>query len=441
MSRSLNHKRLHHPFGLSLPFGLGLALLFLFGLARLAQADAIPNPESIGGDGRNVQPTDITHIQMVSETVLMEVSTINFPFEGAPDYQLWGAHVTIDFLFNNPSAQIESMPVGFPLFLSSLARHFYPEIVGLRAFVEGTEAATREKDISSRPWSIWDMSFPPGNTLLRVTYDVPAVSFQPGARLKYILHTGAAWADSIGQGDLIVRFPYPAEETFINPKSTLPGYQASGNELHWHFENLDPTEADDLIVTFVHPDDWRNVLTARKAVGADASASNYWTLAKAYADIVSECDPEATEGSVWSFCSPLLGQIAQAQYLKAMALEPGNPDLRQEYQRYLTGQAGRSLPTDISAALTQIPTFSALLETPSPAFTQPAPSPDIATAKEFTPTPALQPVPSTPTIGVSTSPKRQTIPWLPVIIFITAFVVIVGGLAWLRVRGFFGSQR
>jgi len=101
----------------------------------------------------------------------------------------------------------------------------------------------------------------------------------------------------------------------------------------WHFENLEePTEANDLILKFVHPEVWREVARARQAVLTERSAQNYWNLARAYALVFADYDPADYQADVpFYFYSPLLAQTTEAQYLKAIELDLGNKELRKEF--------------------------------------------------------------------------------------------------------------
>jgi hypothetical protein len=387
---------------------------------------------------------------MVSETVLLEVQNIPFliPEAFGPNPQeLLGARTTVDFLLRNPLTQSESLPVGFPLFLTPFSQHFYPEIWGLRVFVNGVEASTTYVKISSENWAVWDMTFPPGDTMLRVTYDLILHSYAdgPAAIAKYVLHTGAAWAGPIGQGDLIVRFPYSAEETFIDPQGTLPGYAVDGFDVRWHFENLEPTEANDLILKFVHPEVWREVARARQAVLTERSAQNYWNLARAYALVFADYDPADYQADVpFYFYSPLLAQTTEAQYLKAIELDPGNKELRKEFAEFVTKWAGSMLPTESVAVLTQVAATPLHAATPFPTRTAPPPSAtrpataiaQASSALEATTTALPQ---ATPTSAATISPTPAPAPARPSASIPTSWliggtiVVIAVGL-WLALR-------
>ncbi len=335
-SASPNHTR-----WLALPLALGLAAAgLLLGAVRSARADMAPLPAQ---EGNSLGPASATNIQMISETVLIQLTEITKTF-GDTSYPVPGAKVVADFAMRNPGTSPQALQVGFPMQVPQQAAQSgdYVKITNLVASVGGVAIETNAATIGTEIWSAWQMTFAPGNTLVRVTYDLPVTTDACNAELGYVLHTGAAWAGSIGQADLIVRYPYAAEATFVSPHgiylaNSTPGYRVEGNDLHWHYDNLEPTPANDLAVTFVAPECWRLVAAARTALNQHATATNYWNLAVAYAAIVFPHH---------GFYSPLIAQIAEAQYQKALALDPKNPQINAGYAEFLQIQVGALLPAN-----------------------------------------------------------------------------------------------
>lgn len=330
-------------------------------------ADAAPYPGSGASDGRNVNPTALTNVQMVSETVMLDAQRMDF-FAVDPNFpeSFHVALVTADFLLRNPTGQAESLPVGFPLYLEeqSQERAGYPEILDLQVFINNSPMATTPQLIENKLWALWDMTLPPGDTQLRVTYTFIArqgpEGVAPAVIYGYVLHTGAGWAGPIGQGEVIVRFPFPIDEALISPVGTTPGYTLGDFEVRWHFDNLEPTLENDIRLKLANPDIWREVVApARQAVLRERSAANYWALAKAYAGVLVEDkyasvtdSPEAD--SIWAFRSPLLASIVVAQYQKAIELDPGNRLLRVEFAEFVLAQRMVNLPTQSAMVLTQV---------------------------------------------------------------------------------------
>ncbi len=327
---------------LSLPLALGLAAAgLLLGAVRATRADMAPFPAQ---EGNSLGPAASTNIQMISETVLIQLTEFSKTV-GDTSYPILGAKVVAEFAMRNPGNAYEALEVGFPLQVPKNAATAgdYVKITNLAAFADGVAVETQAATVGGEIWSAWQMKFAPGDTHVRITYDLPATTDACNAELGYVLHTGAAWAGPIGRADLIVRYPYAAEATFVSPRGiylgdTTPGYQVEGSDLHWHYDNLEPTVANDLAVTFVAPDCWLKVAAARTAVNHQATAENYWHLASAYGDIVFPHH---------GFYSPLIAQVADAQYQKALSLDLENPQINSDYAKYLFYQFGGDLlPSD-----------------------------------------------------------------------------------------------
>lgn len=250
---------------LAIPVCLGLtACILLLGIVELTSADV--GPVALDERGYTLSPVEATHIQMISETVLIEVikpvSLTYYSYaKGSAGGEgeigdIVGVQVTADFLFRNPETETQGLMVGFPLTSPSqaeLQQHlyidFYP-IQQLHAFVNGQELETRQETVDGSPWRVWHMEFPPGDTQVRVAY-----LMSPFEGVGYILHTGAPWAGPIGQVDLTVRFPCPVGEIFMDPPPP-PGHTVEGHDLRWHYENLEPTQAEDLFFHFAAPSCW-----------------------------------------------------------------------------------------------------------------------------------------------------------------------------------------
>jgi len=97
---------------LLLPIAVALAACgLLLGAARTARADMAPFPAQ---EGNSLGPAVPTNIQMVSETVLIQVTEFSNT-AGDPNSAVLGAKVVADFALRNPGAADQTMQVGFPL--------------------------------------------------------------------------------------------------------------------------------------------------------------------------------------------------------------------------------------------------------------------------------------------------------------------------------------
>jgi hypothetical protein len=473
--------------------GLLLSGAALWLTALSARADVAPIP-SIAENGAALGPAQFTSVQMVTETVMLELDdTLTFVLaENGNEVERSGAWVTADFLFRNPEATAQTLPVGFPMLIvkpldpNSFAETSTYTIVNLRAFVNEAEVVTEQILVNGEPWRAWTMTFAPGETRVRVTYQQSVGGedfFASAATVGYVLHTGAGWAGVIEQADLIVRFPYPAEPLFVEDGQT--GFTLEGNDLRWRYLNLEPTTEDDLNLRVVDPRTWIEVLAARRAVGQDPSAANYGALASAYSWIVSP-SRGFYRGGPPNFYSRALAQVAEAQYQKAIALGPDDAQLRSDYAFFLASNAEGLLPADrwaeanaqyqqailldpngnaagdyafllefladklpagapatatalIQTAVAQ-PTRPPATETPAPTYTlEPAATATLSAtsvAQAATRTPVSPDVTQAIALPVITQapPAEGPFPWGLALGFVVLFVAVVGGVLWLRRR-------
>src|SRR5574341_118850 len=390
----LNHTPFSRPWLLIVPLGLILAALCA-PVPNRARADAAP---AYGIPGGSLTPITVTNVQMVNETVTLELAQLNFTAGFGQYDELFtqlGVKVTAEFLFRNLDSVPQHLTVGFPLYsgLTVDKGDSYYNIVNFRAFVNGVEVTTKRSKVNDEFWAAWEMDFAPGDSQLRVTYDSAATSDACNAEFGYVLHTGAGWAGNIGQADIILRFGYPAESLLVGDgalylRPAPRNFVAKDFDLIWHYEDFEPTEADDFSATVVVPDCWREVARARAALLKDASAQNYWQTAKAFAEIVFPHH---------GFESKAIAQTAEEMYRKAIELDPDNGELRSEFEGFIAIQAGWLLPTEEAAVLTQ---------------SAPTPGPATPTAVPLTRTTiatlTLHPATTDTPLNTPTSPSRAT---------------------------------
>jgi tetratricopeptide (TPR) repeat protein len=306
-----------------------IVVLFLF--PSSAAADIAPPAQP---PGSNLQPgSETTQVQMQAETVLIEVQA------STPARSLGQAHVTAGFTMHNLGDAAESMAVRFPV-SGSDGSFGYPLIKDLQVKVNGKSVATRhimgEDPNFGRdqvPWAEFDANFPPGQDVqIRVSYTLEASGEYPFIWFKYILSTGAAWKDAIGKADLIVRLPYPASDqnVLFNPadphdKST-PGGVISGNEIRWHFENLEPTADDNFEVDLVMPSAWKNSLTELGNISRNPRDGEAWgRLGKLYKEMSFSSRGKGFRTFPMDPGGQELYQLGLQAYEKAVSLKPKDP--------------------------------------------------------------------------------------------------------------------
>jgi hypothetical protein len=265
----------------------------LLAAVQPVQADvAPPQPPP----GSNLSPgQEITNVRMVEETVILEVQPgLTALFSQSSAVRDW-AKVKASFIMRNLSNQPESMQTLFPLGNYQGWGDGWggvPEIQNFKVWADKVPlkvtrvmtASNPSMNISDTPWAGFDITYPAGkDVLIEVTYDVIGYGYPPSADFQYILETGAGWNGTIGKADLIVRLPYDvsSENTFLEDCRPA-GCKASGREISWHLENIEPTDSDNLSISVIEPYLYQDVLTGRLYAKGNPEDGNAWgNLARA----------------------------------------------------------------------------------------------------------------------------------------------------------------
>jgi hypothetical protein len=264
-----------------------IAWILFCALLSPDQARADATPFQLPG-GAALDPGDATTlVRMVAETVTIEVAPPN------PDTRV-SAQVTADFTFRNLGDAPEPIVVGFPLTCPdciSPETGTFDEIDDLTVYVNTLQVATRVETATypshfvSYDWAVFDVTFPPGqDVFIRVTYTAGGWGEISNSyrTFSYVLETGAGWYDTIGSADIIARLPYSANEqnTYLRELSGLQGdskdssLTISGNELRWHFDDLEPTS--DFELTIVHPWQWFSARVEEENVRLNPQDGEAW---------------------------------------------------------------------------------------------------------------------------------------------------------------------
>lgn len=319
------------------PILTAVLLIILLALPqRSARADIAPPKMP---PGTTLLPgEEQTRVRMVAETVTLAISTDPADPKGTI------ARTDAVFTMRNVGAAEEKMAVRFPLSFfdgSSDGRDAFPEIPSIAASVDGKRVPTRRElqppfntqpfgsTRSEIPWSVFNVAFPPSQDVtVQVTYTVKGYGYYPQVIFDYILETGAAWNGTIGSVDIIVSLPYEASESNIllheSDRATIstPGGVVGGNEVRWHYADLQPTATDNFEVILVAPSVWESVLKDANTVMQNPKDGETWgMLAKGYKQA-------ALLPKGWTRDDPagqtLIEQSANA-YQKCLALLPKDP--------------------------------------------------------------------------------------------------------------------
>ena len=285
--------------------------------------------------GSSIQPEGETPVQMAAEKVVMTVRQateadnaaiqLNPQSYGYPSDSAWYqavAEVQADFTMNNPTSQAVSLVAWFPL-ASALEKITWeinpdesvPRIASFQVSADGSLLEVTESELPNPkgadkpllPWASFPITFA-GNqaTNIHVSYLLP---LQPSAKgyemsLYYIFQTGAGWAGSIGQAELVLNLPYPASsETLMGipaggfnppymaggPGVELPaGAVLEGNQARWTWTDFEPGPENDFAVWLIQPERWQAIQEVRQAVQADPQDPQAWlNLASLYHSVAA----------------------------------------------------------------------------------------------------------------------------------------------------------
>jgi len=265
-----------------------IVLILFIALLSPGQVCADIAPLRLPG-GAALDPGDVTtKVRMLAETVTLAVAPPNQePFIEA--------QVSAEFTMRNMGDAPEQILVGFPLSCDwcMVDETGYPEeIDDLMVYVNTQQVATRREELTfqsssqllSVSWAVFNVTFPPGeDVFIRVTYTSGGTGEVSSSyrTFTYALVTGAGWYDTIGSVDIIARLPYPANEfnTWFD-SSGLTGDEPtiiptiSGDELSWHFDDLEP--AQDFELTLVHPWQWFSILVEEENVQVNPQDGEAW---------------------------------------------------------------------------------------------------------------------------------------------------------------------
>lgn len=189
--------------------------------------------EAVGGSLRLMD--EHPSIRMVAEHVRAWVSTDSVSVE------------CTFFMHNNGPAV--TARVGFPNTSGGADVESAAPFRRFRSFIDGHEVDVKEIPDpephwnsygSYRSWMVKDVAFGANQfKTMSNEYVAEAGGTSDGLRtFEYILSTGGSWKGPIGAGDIVVtlRGIHPDSLLHLDPAPT----SRSGQELRWHFENLEP---------------------------------------------------------------------------------------------------------------------------------------------------------------------------------------------------------
>jgi hypothetical protein len=323
--------------------------LLIFVFAKSARADMAPPYQP---PGSNISPSGQTQVQMVTETVILDAQYLH-------SYEA-DIRVSANFKMRNLGTVDENLQARFPLenpagWGDGYGNH--PQIKDFAVKVNGKPVPVttiEEPSLSGDPlikWASFNVIFRVNRDVqVDVTYTTAPVSdgTTPLSQINYILETGAGWRGSIGAADIILRLAYSAEpdNVMMDTDSTTPGGQLDRNEVHWHWDNLEPTRNDNFKTTVIWPDTWRKISNLQASFKAKPNSVNAAiALAEAYRLAGSERHGFSDNKS--------LADQSQKTLEQALTLRPDSSDLHAELATILWWryQPNTVIPTNSSVQL------------------------------------------------------------------------------------------
>lgn len=320
-----------------------------------ANADMAPPPVTgVGG----LEPFEYqsTAVQMVYERVEM---VFDIQHNGDDPYYI--VDVTAWFVMRNQSHSPEEMQAMFPLedfntcvndpaHLSAPPSfsNFHIQSDSFTSEVDGklssiTEISTDHPykniykggdgfcDYISMRWTAFDIAFPTHrDVLVRIDYQMDSHAGDSILNLQYILETGGAWFGPIETAYIILKFPFLVNEDFIL-SSTTPGYQTLQNEISWTFKNLEPSNGDNILISFVDLKLWSEIIQLKDQLSDNPHNSDAWIqLAENYRNI-----GDYGKGRITSERHLIL---VHNTFQNGIEFNPDNADLYAEYANFLYSQ-------------------------------------------------------------------------------------------------------
>jgi hypothetical protein len=327
---------------------IALVLLFLlfFIPARSAHADVAPPPAPLLTGLEPFQYQD-TQVQMVYERVELELQGYQIPDYPPSNSQVW---VRASFVMRNRGKVSESMQSIFPL--ESLTdcgygvndnysyTGYYVDGESFEIKVNGLTVPTQlittphpYKDEFSDAckemhWIGFNVTFPTDtDVVVTVSYIMGTTgSADLMQNIDYMLETGAGWYGPIERAIIVAKFPYAVGKENIL-ENTTPGYQMSYNEIFWSFQNLEPTNKDNIRISIVTPDTWESILSLRQKIKENPSQPEVWLELIHTYDYIGRF-------KVASFRDVYYSNLPSVTYEQAIASNPNSAELYAQYAMY-----------------------------------------------------------------------------------------------------------
>lgn len=246
----------------------------LFMIPVCVLADAAPMTLNKGGAIYGIENTEV---EMSYEKVIFS----NLRTEGLNSEPIYD--VSAEFVMYNTGNDIEKIKVFFPFYFNEndygYDFEFDKGVSDIEVFAD-SKMIDYIKD-GEKEEILFDVVFyPKSKKKLVIKYEN---TFSPEYwstyyDIGYILHTGALWKNSIGEGEIIFEFPYSIENQArffyekgqtdmpLNKDCTYGKYCYLDNKVIYKFKDFEPTKDDDILYQIFNPDAWQKFLKLKKKI-------------------------------------------------------------------------------------------------------------------------------------------------------------------------------
>jgi hypothetical protein len=286
-----------------------------------------------------------TKVKMLAERVQIDLTADEFVDDSSK------VVVNAHFVLQNLGSSDESLEAIFPFTdINNCYNDYFYEVykAAFKVSIDGQPVQTSEFTTPSQVgehcnpvnWGKFEILFP---SRKKVSVDINYTMYEsdrsqrwgsPKKSIYYLLETGAGWLGTIGKAEVILNFPYE----ITKENATLPpGYIIQGNQVHWYWENLEPTKYDNLVIKFIEPETWKKLTNLRANVEANPLDADQWLkLAELYNDISYHIKPRFGIES-WGFAH----QAVHA-YQQALQIRPDAAYIRIEYAGFLFSMSDKA---------------------------------------------------------------------------------------------------
>lgn len=268
------------------------------------------------------------------------------------------------FVMENVKENTISLRIGFPI--SQHMRMLVSKITSdrlydfvVRAQGRPVESVTRqgvgtmpEPPMQQVDWYSWVQDFPPGSTVVEVSYRVYHSHVYKSYGFKtidYIFWTGALWRNRIESARLSIHFPKKVDPEQISTYTKPAGFIIDDRVVTWRFRDFEPRREDDVKLAFVPFRLFEEIQALREQIEKDSRAVEpRLALARLYCTVIcpesigSYLPRDLTPGNFARLTGRITALEDRLYWQSAYALDPKKGLYSPEFE-YDRGENGDKL--------------------------------------------------------------------------------------------------